>query len=720
MPQEKINVIIAKAKEYLSPSLLIEQEIQRAYRFAAKAHEGQIRQSGELYVTHPVAATMHLMSLHPDLVSIQACLLHDIPEDTTVTLKEIEKEFGSEVTKLTAAMKKLGKIKYRGEDRTVENLRRMFLAISKDLRIAFIKLCDRLHNMETLDYLPKQDKKIRIAQETLTIYAAIAARLGIYHIKDRLEDLCFKTLYPHEYETITKELNMKSKIREKFITLAQKQLSQVLQNHQIDAIVKGRIKQPYSIFKKMQKKQTGSMRQLYDIFALRVIVKDKASCYAALGVIHEYFTPLSNRFKDYIAVPKVNNYQSLHTTVMGLGKELRDQPTEIQIRTHEMNEEAEYGIAAHFIYKEQGSSKTRNSEIGWIKTMEQISLTQKNHIDFLETIKGDLFSDRIFVLTPKGDVKDLPSGSTPVDFAYAVHSDIGNRTRGSKVDGEIVPLHHELQSGDVVEILTRKDAQPNQYWLSFVKTSSARQKIKNWFHSQNRDHLLKLGRELLNKQLSRLGRPLLDPEISILRNYEGEDLDLEQREHILETIGNGSVNAIAVVKKIYPPTPLTKAELIPETTALADQKVPIIIAGERGIAYKLSSCCSPHPSDKIIAYITRGRNVSIHRTTCKMLRGLDQKRFVPALWEQEGKKTFYQSRLLLRVHDTPGVLKDILSLIYKQNINITDISVQRDSKTHQAALVIDVDVSDYEVFDQLIATISVLDSIISVDGKILQ
>jgi GTP pyrophosphokinase len=716
---ELIDTIISEAKKYLPHPTTVEKEIRRAFEFAAKAHEGQFRKSGEPYITHPVHATAHLMALHPDLASIQACLLHDVPEDTKVSLKEIEQQFGSEVMKLTAAMTKLGKIKYRGEERSIENLRKMFLAISKDLRIAFIKLCDRLHNMETIHFHPEEEKRKRIALETLSIYAPIAARLGIYTIKDQLEDWCFKTLYPEDYDHIVQELNQKSKQREKYLTLAQKQLQKVLQAHHIDATIIGRVKKPYSIFKKLQKKNLTSINELYDLFALRVIVKDKATCYAVLGIIHEHFTPLSSRFKDYIAVPKANNYQSLHTTVVGLGKEIRDQPTEIQIRTYEMDKEAEFGIAAHFLYKEQGSRKVKSNKIEWIKTLEQVSHTYQDHQEFLESLQTDVFSDRIFVFTPQGDVKDLPAGSTPIDFAYAIHSDIGHRCKGAKVDGVIVPLHYELESGEVVEILTRKDPQPNQYWLSFVRTSSARAKIKAWFREQNKENIIKLGKELFNKQLARLGKLPLDPEYTILKELDGKNLDFSAREHILESIGNGSVNAISIIKKIFPPI-IPNRETGIATSSVPPQSPEIIIAGEKGIQYKLSACCMPKPKDKVIAYVTRGRNVSIHRSNCKMILGLDKKRFIPASWKEEQVKPVFQSRLYLKVRDGVGVLKDILDIIYKQNVSISDISVERNTAKKEADLTIDVDINDYEVFDRLIALISLLKHTISVDGKILR
>lgn len=625
MSEAVLSKIISSAQLYL-PGTDLKDAIEKAFQFASRAHEGQKRLSGEPYITHSLAVAERLMTLKPDLATIQAALLHDVPEDTSVSLAEIENHFGPEVAQLLSGMPKIGKIRYRGDEQNIEDLKKLFLAISKDMRVALIKLCDRLHNLETLHYHQCPEKRRRIASETLYIYAPIAARLGIYSIKTRLEELCFKELYPESYTLIIAQLDRKSTERETFLQLSKLQLSSMLQDHSIKAEVIGRVKSAYSIFKKLQQKQRSSLDELYDIFALRVIVNDQASCYAALGIIHSRCIPLSHRFKDYIAVPKSNNYRSLHTTVMGLGGELRDQPTEIQIRSRDMHQQAEFGIAAHHVYKEKGGSVLNHDYLNLLGRMEQ------DFSDDFSSLEKPRGRENIYVLTPRGEIKELPVHSTPVDFAYLIHTDIGHRCRGARVDGVIVPLDYELQSGEVVEIMTRSDPRPSEYWLSFVKTGGARTKIRSWFLSQSREYFVARGKDLLNEYLLSSEKPMLDPELSILKKYDDRVLSLSDREHVIEMIGNGSVGASSVARKLFPPerSGSKKAKPVPDDKK---ERTDVLILGETGMDYRMAACCNAISGQEITGYVTRGKSISIHRRACKTLRKLDRQRLLAAAWQ---------------------------------------------------------------------------------------
>ena len=541
-----LKKIVETVKGYLPHANF--ERIGKAYEFAKKAHTGQLRFSGEPYFSHPVAATFHLLTLQPDEDAIIACLLHDVIEDTTEDVKAVEKKFGGAVANLCLDMEKLGTVRYRGQERQIENLRKMFVAMARDLRVIFIKLSDRLHNMETLSYV-RPDKQKRIAKETLEVYAPIAARLGLFEFKSRLEDLAFQTLEPEEFRKIEQAVAGTAGEREKFIERTKKKLKIILQKAGIDAEVTGRTKHFYSIWRKLKLKNYSSVNEIYDLFALRVLTKSTADCYAALGAIHNHFTPLSHRFKDFIAVPKPNGYQSLHTTVVGLN---RNSPTEIQIRTKEMHEAAERGAAAHFAYSEKKKSvKTEEEKLKWIRGLVELHEQMKDNTEFVVSLTSDVLENRIFVLTPKGDVFDLPTGATPVDFAFAIHTEVGNRCVGAKVNGKIAKLDTELKNGQVVEILTKKDAKPNRFWLSFTKTNSAKAKIRAFFSALGRNENIAIGKELINKKLARLGKPKLDADYSILRNYKKQDLSKCGRELLLERVGNGSVSSSAVVKSLF-------------------------------------------------------------------------------------------------------------------------------------------------------------------------
>ncbi len=679
-------------------------EVDRAYEFAKKAHAGQKRYSGEEYIIHPVEAARILLNLDPDLAAIQACLMHDVSEDTPITVVQIKKEFGEDVGNLVEAMEKMAVIKVKKEDQQTENWKKMFLAMAKDIRVVFIKLSDRLHNMRTLQFVPKE-KQERIARETLFVHAAIASRLGIYQVKSELEDLCFKYLCQQQYEELKVAVTKFSKKSDLSMEFASSQIEQMLIREGVEVQeVSGRKKHLWSIYQKMNKKQAMDISQIYDLFAVRVILPDSykdgkeqvSHLYSTLGIIHNNFIPLQDRFKDYIAVAKPNGYRSLHTTVLGLGADLYDAPTEIQIRTVSMHAEAEFGVASHWAYKEKVKTGTQSLKLQeafheirallqrepdleaevreWIENFQKMSLPDRKKIQnmllekgieqkYLDSIrkarsggplilggnyqkhrvwfKGlaegiqtgselDIFPDKIFVLSPKGDVVELSRGATPLDFAYLIHTDVGNHCNGAKVNGKGVPLDYELKNGEIVEIVTRSNAKPGKYWLSIAKTPNAKSKIKNWFHKQEFESNVKLGREMLNKELELMHKPKLDEKFTLLKDYAGKARALDDRIDILESIGLGTVSAAHVAKTIFASEEAHEEEkeiyFVPELTG------KVLITGEDNLPLVFSACCKPKPPYGIIAYVTRGSKISIHRQNCRELRGLDGDRFVSAVW----------------------------------------------------------------------------------------
>lgn len=668
--------ILQRVRSYLPAADFA--RIAAAYQLAATAHADQKRFSGELYITHPVAAARILLELQPDEDTLIACLLHDVVEDTPVTLAEIEQQFGPTVARLTAGMEKIGKVRYHGEERQIENLRKMFVAMATDIRVIFIKLADRIHNMQTLGHV-RPDKQQRIAQETLMIYAPIAARLGIFPFKKQLEDLAFRYLEPAKHAELTRQLQGSEAERQRLVEAALTKLQTIFTAAGLKVELKGRTKHAYSVWKKLEKKGYGSLDEIYDLFALRVLVATPAECYAALGVIHQHFRPLSHRFKDYIAVPKNNGYQSLHTTVMGLTP---DQPTEIQIRTRAMHAAAERGAAAHWQYSEKKQSVAAGSErLGWVQNL--VELTE--HLDnkeLVESLSTDVLTDRIFVLTPRGDVLDLPAGATPVDFAYAVHTAVGNRCVGAKVDGKIAPLDSPLRSNQVVEILTRKDATPNRFWLSFARSENTRSKIKAYFNALDRAENVAAGKEMLNAQLVRLGQKPLDAEYSLLKKWHDADLSKRGRESVLERIGNGSITAASVahvVCQLSEPPPrravaAAAAGVRPTVTG------EVVIAGERGLPYVLAKCCNPHPGQPITAFLNPQRGATVHAADCRQLARSNPARKLPARWLGEvGHELVY---LTVGARDRLGLTRDLATAIAAAGANILKIAT---SSNHRYA-----------------------------------
>lgn len=713
-----IDGLIKKAKVYLPT--LNGKRVKAAYEFADKAHHGQRRESGEPYIIHPLEVTEILLDMKPDEDSIIASLLHDVLEDTDTGIEEIRKAFGDQIIPLLKGLEKLGKVYYQGRDRQVENLRKMFLAMAKDIRVIIIKLADRLHNMRTIDHV-KTDKQKRVAQETLTIYSPIASRLGIYKIKNEFDSLCFKVLYPDEFERIEKDLEELTKLQANIIKSSKRILSKTFQEAGFENVeVAGRIKNPFSIYKKLKRKNKNYVSELYDVLAMRIIVDNEAECYQALGAVHKHWTPLSRRFKDYIAVPKPNGYQSLHTTLIGLCPNLNNQPIEVQIRTTEMNDVAEYGIAAHWEYKESGSSLINEQKLHWVQGLVELHENLKGNSEFIESLNVDIFHDRIFAVTPKGDVLDLPFNSTPVDFAYAIHTNIGHRCKGAKVNGKIVPLDYKLKNSQVVEIITGNAEQPNRYWLSSVVTTHAKARIKQWFNSQDSENILRLGKEMINKKLKQFNKPLLDPNLSLLKNYDGEKLPIRERENIIERVGNGSLATMDVIKKVLPTDQVmkrsTKAELSKEVLAegISFVDMPeVLITGEKGYKTQIATCCMPNPDQKIIGYITRGRGVTVHNKNCKVIKGLDPARLVKSAWSTK-KMPEYTVKIQIERRSRIGLLRDVADVFVKHGFPILDIENIRKEGTDQGRMVITANLDSLDSLNNVMKDLDKVEGVFSV------
>jgi len=746
-----IQTVLESVKNYL-PSADLER-IARAFDFANEAHKNQKRFSGEPYIIHPLSVASILTDFHPDEDTIIAALLHDVVEDTEHTIEDIERNFGPQVKNLCWGMVKLSKVRSKLNDPQVNNLRKLFLAMAKDFRVVLLKLCDRLHNIKTLEFV-RPEKRIRIAQETLNVYAPIAGRLGIYSLKTQLEDMCFKYTNPEAYTNIANQLIESEKWREQYIENAKKVIAENLRSEGISANVDGRVKSIYSIYRKMFKKEKNSLGEIFDIFAMRVVLPDiykygkeyTGHLYTALGVIHKNSTPLANRFKDYIAVPKINGYRSLHTTVMGLGPKDNPQPTEVQLRTESMHEYAEYGIAAHWMYEEVGSvnlaaldevikrysdkkdpkdfeEALASSSVNffkqhkaWIAGLGKASRNTKSNPELMEGLRVDVFSDRIFVLTPRGDVQDLPVGATPIDFAYAVHSDIGDTCVGAKVNGNIVPIDYALKNGEVVEIITRKNATPSQYWLSFVKTNHARSRIRSWFHGLDDDKNFKDGKEMVNEKLAQLGRPQLDEGLSLLKNIEGNKISLKDRQELISEVGRGALLPFALIKKI-----LTLEEIIigrklfdpPKPRELkkipAEQDLPkVLIDGEENMPYQFVRCCDASFADELVGYVTRGNGVSIHKRTCSVLQNMQDARMIPV--SVTGGMRSYPVSIKVEADDRVGLMRDVSQVIGNNKINIIDFSV-RAAQENRVDINVIVGINNFDQLDRMLYSLEKISSV---------
>lgn len=684
-----IQRLLEKASAYIKEADL--NRIREAYEFAEQAHHGQVRKSGEPYILHPLAVADIVVNMGMDVLSIIAALLHDVVEDTTVSLQEIKDKFGSDCAMLVDGLTKLERIRFQSkEEQQNENYRKMFIAMAQDIRVIVIKLADRLHNMRTLKYQSEESQR-RIAYETLEIFCPIANRLGISAIKWEMEDIALRYLNPQQYYRIANLMHKKRAEREQFIEGVISKIAEKLDEMGIEADLSGRPKHIYSIYQKMISKNK-QFNEIYDLFAIRIIVDNIKDCYATLGIIHTLWKPMPGRFKDYIAMPKENMYQSLHTTVVGPTGE----PTEVQIRTWEMHKTAEFGIAAHWAYKEGGGDTSgMESKMPFFKEILELQHEAQDASEFVESLKMDFFSDLVFVFTPKGEVIELPMGSVPLDFAYRIHTEVGNRTIGAKVNGRIVPLDHQLKNGDIVEILTSKHSYgPSQDWLKIAKSSHARSKIKQWFKKEKREENIEKGHDAIERELRRSG---IEPSgwmtddklLEVARKFAFNDID-----DMLSAIGFGGITAAQVCTKLTEKLRKEQEEAaqielsneVKEVKAQPEEKKHrpthgVSVQGADNLLVRFARCCNPVPGDEIIGYITRGRGVSVHRKDCPNIPGGDDgeeaARVIDVQWEEEVEAN-YSVDIEITGHDRRGLLNEVLQAVSESKTNISAVSGRSD------------------------------------------
>lgn len=722
-----IQDIIAKRKEH---ARRVDQKlIQKAYKYAVEHHGDQRRKSGEPYIIHPINVAYILADIGLDESTICAALLHDVVEDTDATENDIKREFGEEISDMVAGVTKLGNIAFATvEEQQVEDYRKMFLAMGKDIRVILIKLSDRLHNMRTLKHL-KRDRQIAISKETMELYAPLANRLGLYSVKWELEDLAFKYLYPDEYHELVEGINKKREERLKFIEKIMQDIRVQLKKQKIDAEVTGRAKHLYSIYRKM-KRDNKTLDQIYDLFALRILVTSVKDCYAALGVVHDLYSPMPGRFKDYIAVPKPNMYQSIHTTLLGE----KGTPFEVQIRTWEMHKIAEYGIAAHWAYKEASyfgkkqSVKVEEDKLAWLRETLEWQKDMQDPQEFLETLKTELFEDEVYVFTPKGAIKVLPSGSTPIDFAYSIHAEIGHHMTGCKINSKMMPILTPLKSGDIVEIITSENSKgPSRDWLKFVKSSSAKNKIKSWFKKEQKAENIEKGKDLIEKELKRIGflhsdlfkTEYIEP---MLNKYKYKDLD-----EMYAAIGFGANSSVKVIARMLQEYRKEhQEENIEEKIqelATAKAKKPkasnagIIVKGIDNCLVKLSKCCNPLPGDEIVGYITKGRGVSVHRKDCTNIGDLlsEENRMIDVEWDKE-EKIAYHADIEVCSNDRTGLLLDILKEIGTTKAKIEGVNTKV-TKEKIAIIDITLEIENLAELSKAIKAIRKVNSVYEVNRK---
>ena len=705
--------------------------IMRAYKYALENHGDQKRKSGEPYIIHPIQVAYTLAELGLDDATICAALMHDLAEDTAVTLNDISSEFSPEIAEMVNGVTKLAKIKYvSAEEQQVENYRKMFLAMGKDIRVILIKLSDRLHNIRTLKFL-KRDRQIAIAQETIDLYAPLANRLGVFSMKWELEDQAFKYLYPEEYREIVEGIAKKREERLKFIDQIVDEIKINLKKEKIVCEITGRAKHLYSIYRKM-KRDNKTLDQIYDLFALRILVNSVKDCYAALGVVHELYTPMPGRFKDYIAVPKPNMYQSLHTTLLGPN----GTPFEVQIRTYNMHRIAEFGIAAHWAYKEQSflhgkkeNVTVKEDKLAWLRESLEWQKDMQNPDEFMSTLKTELVEDSVYVFTPKGQIKTLPKGSTPIDFAYSIHADIGNKMVGAKINSKMMPIITPLHNGDIVDIMTNDNSKgPSRDWLKFVKSSSAKTKIQQWFKKNERDLNIERGKEIIVRELKRIR--LNSDELLTSKNIEStlQKYSFKTIDDMYAAVGFGSITATKVLSKILEEYRKTKPnteieEKIEELHTRHNinenvSKTGIIVKGIDNCLVKLSKCCNPVPGDEIIGYITRGRGVTVHTKDCVNVKDLfkEEERIIDVYWAQESTNKSYNVEMTVFANDREELLGDIMRTAQQDNSKI--VGVQAKSNKEKIVMVeLTLEVKDIEAVNKIQRELGKIDSVYDVKRK---
>ncbi|NTW72327.1 MAG: bifunctional (p)ppGpp synthetase/guanosine-3',5'-bis(diphosphate) 3'-pyrophosphohydrolase [Eubacteriaceae bacterium] len=720
-----LDKLIAKILEYNKDADI--ETVRKAYNIAASAHEGQKRVSGEDYIIHPMEVSYILADLQLDVPTITAAILHDVIEDTSYSFEDVEVVFGKEIADLVDGVTKISKLEFQSkEEQQAENLRKMIIAMAKDIRVIMIKLADRLHNMRTLKYMPENKQKEK-AQETLDIYAPIAHRLGISKIKWELEDISLRYLDEEGYYDLVNKVASKREEREKYIQDVIDQLKEKLKSVEIEADISGRPKHFYSIYRKMYQ-QNRNFEEIYDLIAVRIIVNNIKDCYGVLGVAHTMWKPLPGRFKDYIAMPKPNMYQSLHTTVIGP----KGDPFEIQIRTWDMHRTAEFGIAAHWKYKE-GVEESDNFEdkLVWLRQILEWQRELQDASEFMETLKVDLFTDEVYVFTPKGDVIELPQGSCPLDFAYRIHSDIGNKCIGAKISGKIVPLNYTLQNGDIVEVLTSKHSNgPSRDWLKLVKSSHARNKIKQYFKKDKKEENIQKGKDLLEKEMKRQGLQ----QTNILKHnyleYAAQKSNYNNIDDLYAAIGYGGIKPNFVIQRIKNNFK-NELNLIPETPPAEEQvfetrpakmsedydklEKAVKVSGFKNMAVRFSRCCNPVPGDKIVGYITRGRGVSVHRADCTNIRNTDDVgRLIDVEWVKFTTANF-SAEINIKARDAKGLLTKVTTVISDHNSSIVSLTVKTDQD--YAYFDIAFEVKSTRELNQVIKKLNKISEIISIYRK---
>ncbi len=732
MHEKEVNIqdVINKRKEY---SKKVDTKlIMRAYNLADGKHKNQCRKSGEPYIIHPINVAYLLADIGLDDKTICAALLHDVVEDTDVTNEDIREEFGSEISEMVAGVTKLSNIQFASiEERQAEDYRKMLLAMGKDIRVIIIKLADRLHNMRTLKYLSKE-RQIANAKETMELYAPLANRLGLYSLKWELEDLSFKYLYPDEYREIVEGLNKKRDERLRFINKIIEDIRVELKKQKIDAEITGRAKHLYSIYRKM-KRDNKTLDQIYDLFALRILVNNVKDCYAALGVVHEMYNPMPGRFKDYISVPKPNMYQSIHTTLLGE----KGTPFEVQIRTYDMHRIAEYGIAAHWAYKEVNYGKKgkqnvkvnpEEDKLSWLRETLEWQKEMKDPEEFLNTLKTELFEDEVYVFTPKGKIKVLPRGATPIDFAYSIHEEIGHHMCGCKVNSKMMPIVTKIKNGDIIEIITNDSQKgPSRDWLKFIQTTRAKNKIQAWYKREQREENIEKGKDLIEKEIKRIGMSYEELFKTEYINVALERYKFKNIEDMYASVGFGAISAGKIIARILQEYRKEhKEENIEEKIEeLSKQKrrenkasaSGVIVKGIDNCLVKLSKCCNPVPGDEIIGYITKGRGVSIHRKDCTNVKDLvnEESRMIDVYWANKETEA-YQVDIEVYANDRSGLLADIIKVIGNAQCKLMGVN-SRTNKENIAIVGITIEVENINELNKVINSLTKIDSIFEVKRK---